>query len=116
VKAQMEAGKLKVLAIASPRRSPLMPEIPTMEEAGVPGYELSSWFALLAPAKTPQGIIDRLSRELRKAAADPRFIATLAPQGMEITASSPEEMLAAMRADSTKWRDVIAATGTTINQ
>jgi tripartite-type tricarboxylate transporter receptor subunit TctC len=115
-KAQVESGKLKILAIASPQRSPLMPEIPTMQEAGVPGYEVSSWFGMLAPAKTPRSIIDRLSREVRKAAGDPRFVATLAPQGMQIIASSPEEALAAMQADSKKWGEVIAATGITINQ
>jgi tripartite-type tricarboxylate transporter receptor subunit TctC len=116
VKPLMESGKLKVLAIASPRRSSLMPDVPTLEEAGVPGYEVRSWFGLLAPAKTPAGIVERLSREVKKAAADPRFVAALAPQGMQIIASSPDEMLAATQADSKKWGDVIAATGTTINQ
>ena len=53
VKPLTKAGKLKVLAIASPQRSPLMPEVPTLEEAGVPGYEVRSWFGMLAPAKTP---------------------------------------------------------------
>ena len=115
-KAQMDGGKVKLLAIASPRRSPLMPQVPTIDEAGVPGYEVSSFFGLLAPAKTPQSIVDRLSREVKKAAAHPRFIATLAPQGMEIVASSPEEMRAAMQTMSKKWGDVITATGTTINQ
>jgi tripartite-type tricarboxylate transporter receptor subunit TctC len=116
VKPLMEAGKLKILAIASAQRSPLMPEIPTLEEAGVPGYEVRSWFGMLVPAKTPQPVIDRLSREIKKAASDPRFVAALAPQGMQIIASSPEEMLVATQADSKKWSEVIAATGTTINQ
>src|SRR6516165_8585763 len=116
VKPLMEAGKLRVLAIASPRRSELMPEIPTLEEAGVPGYEVRSWFGLLAPAGTPQGIIDRLSGETKKAAAEPRFVATLAPLGMQIIASSPADMRAAMEADSNKWGELIAATGITINQ
>jgi tripartite-type tricarboxylate transporter receptor subunit TctC len=115
-KAQVDGGKVKLLAIASPRRAPLMPQVPTIDEAGVPGYEVSSFFGLLAPAKTPQSVIERLSREVKKAAADPRFIATLAPQGMEIVASSPEEMRADMQAMSKKWGDVITATGTTINQ
>jgi tripartite-type tricarboxylate transporter receptor subunit TctC len=115
-KALVEGGKLRILAIAAPRRSPLMPDVPTMAEAGVPGYEVSSWFGLLAPARTPPGIIERLAREVSKAAADPRLVAALAPQGMQILASSPEETLAAMRADSKKWGDVIAATGITVNQ
>jgi len=116
VKPLMEAGKLKILAIASAQRSRLMPDIPTLEEAGVPGYEVRSWFGMLAPAKTPQPVIDRLAQEIKKAASDQRFIAALTPQGMQIVASSPEEMLAAMQADSKKWAEVIAATGTTINQ
>jgi tripartite-type tricarboxylate transporter receptor subunit TctC len=115
-KAQADGGKIRVLAIAAPQRSPLLPQVPTVDEAGVPGYEVSSWFGLLAPAKTPQSVVERLSREVKKAAADPRFIAALAPQGMEIVASSPQEMSAAMQATSKKWGDVITATGTTINQ
>ena len=115
-KAQVETGKLKILAIASPKRSPLLPNVPTADEAGVPGYEVSSWFGLIAPAKTPQHIIDRLASEVKKAASDPRFIAALAPMGMQIVASSPTEALQAMHADSKKWGDVVKAAGITINQ
>ena len=116
VRGQLETGQLKMLAVASPQRSPLLPEIPTADEAGVPGYEVNSLYEMLAPAKTPQSIIDQLSREVKKATADPRFIAALAPQGMQIVASSPEEMLETMRTDSKKWGDVITATGITVNQ
>jgi tripartite-type tricarboxylate transporter receptor subunit TctC len=115
VKPLMEAGKLRVLAIASRRRSELMPEIPTLEEAGVPGYEVRSWFGMLAPAGTPQGIVDRLSGEVKKAAAEPRFVATLAPLGMQIIAGSSADMRAAMKADSSKWGELIAAAGITIS-
>ena len=115
-KAQIEAGKLRALAIASPQRSPLMPEIPTMEEAGLPGYDVASWFGSFAPAKTPPAIVDRLAREIKQAAAHPKFIAALAPLGMQIVATSPDEMAQAMRRDSEKWGKVIAETGTTINQ
>ena len=87
-----------------------------MNEAGVPGYEVSSSYAMVAPAKTPQSIIDQLSRELKKAAVDPRFISALAPQGMQIVASSPEEMLAAMQAEFKKMGRRNPATGTTVNQ
>lgn len=115
-KAQIEAGKLRALAIASPQRSPLMPEIPTMEEAGLPGYDVASWFGSFAPAKTPPAIVDRLAREIKQAAAHPNFIAALAPLGMQIVATSPDEMAQAMRRGSEKWGKVIAETGTTINQ
>jgi tripartite-type tricarboxylate transporter receptor subunit TctC len=116
VKPLMEAGKLRILAIASRHRSDLMPEIPTLEEAGVAGYEVRSWFGMLAPARTSEAVIERLSHAVKTAAAAPRFVAALAPQGMQIIASSPAEMRSAMQDDSRKWAEVIAATGITINQ
>ena len=102
VKSQYEAKQLRILAVASPQRSPLVPDVPTMVEAGVQGFALLL-VRLAPPANTPQGIVDRLSRELKTAASDPQFIARLAPQGMEIVTTSPEQMLAEMRADSKKW-------------
>jgi tripartite-type tricarboxylate transporter receptor subunit TctC len=116
VKPLMDAGKLRILAIASRHRSDLMPEIPTLEEAGVAGYEVRSWFGMLAPARTSEAVIERLSHAVKTAAAGPRFVAALAPQGMQIIASSPAEMRSAMQDDSRKWAEVIAATGITINQ
>ena len=87
-----------------------------MDEAGVPGYEVSSSNVLLAPAKTPPSIVDRVIARSAKSGGRPEVYLHLAPQGMQIVASSPEETLAAMRAESRKWGDVITATGTTINQ
>jgi tripartite-type tricarboxylate transporter receptor subunit TctC len=115
-KTQVESGKLRAYAIAAPRRSSLMPNLPTAAEVALPGYEVRSWFGMLAPARTPTSIIDRLSREIRLASTDPKFMAALEPQGMEIIASSPEEMAKAMREDFNKWGKVIRETGTTINQ
>ena len=114
-KAQIEGGKLRAFAIAAPQRSPLLPSVPTATEAGLPGYEVQSWFGMFAPAKTPQLIIDRLSRSIKAAAADPRFVTALTTQGMQIVASSPDEMAQAMREDARKWGDVIRETGVTIN-
>jgi tripartite-type tricarboxylate transporter receptor subunit TctC len=116
VKAQVESGKLRAYAIAAPQRASLMPDISTADEAGLPGFEARSWFGMFAPAKAPQSVIDRLAREIKKASVDPKFVAALAPQGMQIVASSPEEMAQAMREDSQKWGNVIRQTGTTINQ
>jgi tripartite-type tricarboxylate transporter receptor subunit TctC len=87
-----------------------------MEEAGLPGYDVTSWFGSFAPAKTPPAIVDRVAREIKQAATHPKFIAALAPLGMQIVATSPDEMAQAMRRDSEKWGKVIAETGTTINQ
>jgi tripartite-type tricarboxylate transporter receptor subunit TctC len=108
-------GKVKILAVASPTRSQLMPQVPTVQEAGVPGYELSGWFGLLAPAKTPQSVIDRLSSEVKKAVADARLKDRLTEQGLEIFGSTSAEMLAVMTADTKKWSEVIA-TGAKIPQ
>jgi tripartite-type tricarboxylate transporter receptor subunit TctC len=115
-KAQVESGKLRAYAIAAPQRSPLMPDVPSAEEAGLPGFEVRSWFGMFAPAKTPPAIVERLSREIRQASSDPKFVSALAPQGMQIVASSPAEMAQAIREDAKKWGDVIRETGTTINQ
>jgi tripartite-type tricarboxylate transporter receptor subunit TctC len=115
-KAQVENGKLRAYAIAAPQRSSLMPDVPSADDAGLPGYEVRSWFGMFAPAKASPDVIARLSREIKKASTDPKFVAALAPQGMQIVASTPEEMAQALREDSKKWGDVIRETGTTINQ
>jgi len=109
-------GKVKMLALAAPRRSSLMPQVPTVQEAGVPGYELSGWFGLLAPAKTPQNVVERLSSEVKKAVADPKLKDRLTEQGLEVVGSSSEDMLALMQADTKKWSEVITATGAKIPQ
>jgi len=109
-------SKVKMLALAAPRRSSLMPQVPTVQEAGVPGYELSGWFGLLAPAKTPQNVVERLSSEVKKAVADPKLKDRLTEQGLEVVGSSSEDMLALMQADTKKWSEVITATGAKIPQ
>jgi tripartite-type tricarboxylate transporter receptor subunit TctC len=113
-KSMSEGGKLKLLAVASPKRMPLMPDVPTMEEAGVPGYEMASWFGLLAPAKTPKVIVDQLSQEVKK--ADSKFGDRMQAQGLEIVGSSSEAMLLTMQADAKKWAELIKATGIQIPQ
>jgi tripartite-type tricarboxylate transporter receptor subunit TctC len=115
-KAMSDGGKLKLLAVASPRRMALMPDVPTMQEAGVPGFEMASWFGLLAPAATPKPVVDRLAAEMRKVVADPGFRARMAEQGLEVVGDSPDDMLAVMRSDTEKWAALIKATGIRIPQ
>jgi tripartite-type tricarboxylate transporter receptor subunit TctC len=110
-KAMSEGGKLKILAVASPTRMKLLPEVPTMSEAGVPGYEMGTWFGLLAPATTPDAIVDRLSQEVRTAVADPKFSERMASQGLEPVIGTRDEMLATMQADFKRWRDFIKQLG-----
>ena len=113
-KAMSEGGKLKLLAVTGSKRHPLMPEVPTMAEAGVPGYEVTGWFGILAPAKTPKPVLDRLTAEVRSAVADRRFRDKMSNVGLEPVGNTPEEMLAQMRSDTAKWADVIKATGAKI--
>jgi tripartite-type tricarboxylate transporter receptor subunit TctC len=109
-KAMSEGGKLKLLAVASPQRMPLMPDVPTVTEAGVPGFEMASWFGLLAPAKTPREIVERLSKETQKAVVDPKFTNKMSAQGLDIVGSTPDAMLETMKSDTKKWSEVIKAT------
>jgi tripartite-type tricarboxylate transporter receptor subunit TctC len=112
--AYKSSGKLKVLATTGDKRNPIMPDVPTMDEAGVPGYRLTGWFGLVAPAKTPKPVLDKLTAEVQRAVNDPRFRTRLKAQGLEVVGSTAEQMLAQMRADTTKWLDVIHKTGVKI--
>ena len=113
-KAMSEGGKLKLLAVTGKARSPFLPGVPTIDESGVPGYELTGWFGVLAPARTPQPVVDRLTAAVRAAAADPKFRYTMTAQGLDPVGSTPDDMLALMHADTRKWADVIKATGAKI--
>jgi tripartite-type tricarboxylate transporter receptor subunit TctC len=95
---------------------PSMPDVPTVSESGVPGYEMGSWFGLLAPAKTPKEIVDRLSREVNKAVNDARFSERMMAQGLQAVGGTSEQMVATMRADTTKWAELIKAADIKIPQ
>lgn len=105
---QIQAGKLKGLAIASRQRSPLLPDVPTVAELGYPGFEVTSWFGLSAPAATPQAIIERLNVEIAKAAASPAVQEKLAAQGLVAWPSTPEAFAEQVRSDSAKYAEVVA--------
>jgi tripartite-type tricarboxylate transporter receptor subunit TctC len=109
-----QGGKLKLLAVTGKTRSPLLPDVPTVEESGVPGFTLSGWFGILAPAKTPKPILSQLTGEVHKATADPTFVQKMNVQGLEVIGSTPAEMLALMQSDTKKWAEVIRLTGVKI--
>jgi tripartite-type tricarboxylate transporter receptor subunit TctC len=91
LQAYIKGGRLKALGVTKTTRSALLPEIPTMAEAGLPGFEMLSWFGLLAPAATPKAIISRLNSETIKALGAPDIKSAIATQGSEIMAGSPEQ-------------------------
>jgi tripartite-type tricarboxylate transporter receptor subunit TctC len=113
-KAMSEGGKLKVLAVASSERIALLPNVPTVAEAGVPGYTMASWFGLLAPAKTSTTIVERLSAETKTAVNSQVFKDRMKSVGLEIDGGTPAAMLETMRSDTQRWAELIKATGITI--
>lgn len=111
----VKAGKLRALAVTSARRSPAAPDIPTMAEAGYPDCEVLSWFALVAPAKTPAPIIDRLNAATDKALAQEDVKQRLAAIGVDPAPSTPAELAAFMASETAKWAKVVEISGATIN-
>jgi tripartite-type tricarboxylate transporter receptor subunit TctC len=107
----IRSGKLKALAVAAPARSAQLPEVPTSAEAGLPGYEVSAWFGLLAPAGTPKDIIGRLSNEARKALATKEIQESFAKHGIEAVGSTPEEFTALIVAEAAKWSRAVKLSG-----
>jgi tripartite-type tricarboxylate transporter receptor subunit TctC len=109
---QVRAGKLKGLAVTTPARSAIAPDVPTMAEAGVAGYEIAPWFAAYAPAGTPPAVIDKLNAEMRRILALPDVrTAFVDQQGMTLIASSPAELGAHTQREIAKWARVVKATG-----
>ena len=104
---QVKAGKIRALAVSPARRSPALPDVPTVAESGVPGYDSGAWFGLVAPAHTPQDIVDKLARETTRILKLPEVNARLADLGAEPVGGTPEQFAAHVRAEIAKWAKVI---------
>lgn len=107
----LRSGKLRALAVTTAKRSSTLPQVPTMAEAGVPGYEVSPWFAVFAPAGTPKPVIDKLNRALLDAMKQPDVVARFANIGADPIGSSPEELGAHLQRESDRWSKLIAERG-----
>jgi tripartite-type tricarboxylate transporter receptor subunit TctC len=107
----VKKGSLKVLGVASPKRLPFNPEIPTMAESGMPGFDASNWFALMAPAGTPKEIVQVLNAQMVKIAAMPDVRDKLALQGMIPDSSTPEQLATVIRNDLARWAQVAKKAG-----
>jgi len=99
----IKSGRLKALAVLGPKRSPLLPEVPTMQEAGVAGYSLTNWFGLLAPAATPREVVQNVFVDVKKVLEDPEIRKRIGDLGADVVGNTPEEFGAAMRAESQQW-------------
>jgi tripartite-type tricarboxylate transporter receptor subunit TctC len=107
----VKAGRLKALAVASAQRSQAVPTVPTVAEAGVPGFECVTWFALLAPAKTRRPIIGKLNTDVAKVLADREIVQRFVALGADARASTPEELTRFMRVETQRWGTVIKTAG-----
>lgn len=107
----VRSGKLKALGVTSTERISALPNVPTIADAGVPGYEFSTWWGLLAPAGTPQAVIDRLAQYTAKLVALPGFKERLAPLGIEASGSPPEEFGAFIKSEVDKYAAIAKAAG-----
>ena len=108
---QIRAGRVRTLAVSTTRRSIAFPEIPTLNEAGVPGFEVNGWYGILAPAKTPREIIAKLNAEITRILRTPEVVEHFARNGVEAVATTPEEFGAHIRAEIAKWKKVVAEAG-----
>jgi len=111
----IRAGKLRALAVTGAKRSQLLPDLPTIAEAGVPGYDSYVWFGVVAPAGTPPEIIARLNAALVKTAATPSFRDRLTEQGYDVLSSTPEQMANSIRGEIAKWGKIVKASGAKVD-
>ena len=105
------AGKVHALAVTADHRSPAFPDLPTVAEAGVPGYDAATWTGVIAPAGVPRPVVDKLNAAINKALKSPAFVQKFEKTGDEPGGGTPEEFAATIRKDSAKWGDVIARAG-----
>jgi tripartite-type tricarboxylate transporter receptor subunit TctC len=107
----VKGGRLRALAVTTLKRSPAMPDLPTLSEAGLPGFDASSWFAVLAPAGTPRDIVNKLNASIVKSLGAPEMKEKLASQGAEPIGNTPEQFAAHIQSELVKWARVIKESG-----
>jgi tripartite-type tricarboxylate transporter receptor subunit TctC len=107
----VRAGRLKAIGMTTPKRSPSMPEVPTFDEAGLKGYDVTGWYGLLAPGKTPPAIVNRINSELQQVLVDAEALKRLAIAGIEPTPGTPADFAALIKREIPKWAKVMKAAG-----
>ena len=108
---QAKAGKIRALGVTTAKRSALLPDLPTIAEGGLPGYEANNWYGLLAPAKTPAAIVERLNREVVKVLNMPNVKEQLFRSGLDASPSTQKEFAAYIKSEMAKWAKVVKASG-----
>ena len=115
VMSQLKAGNLRALGVASAQRLPQLPDVPTMTEAGLPGFEASSWFGLVAPAKTPQPVIDRLYAETARALQSPELQQRFTGLGARLVGNRPDEFAQFILVERAKWDRIVKTANVKLN-
>ena len=105
----VKGGKLKAIGVAGEKRSALMPEVPTLKEQGINGVDVSQWYAVFAPAKTPRPVIDRLNKALNEVLADKAVIQRLEAHGAEVSTMTPDQLRSYVQQEQVKWKKVVQA-------
>jgi 2-methylaconitate cis-trans-isomerase PrpF/tripartite-type tricarboxylate transporter receptor subunit TctC len=103
----IKAGKLRALAVAGPKRVRSLPDVPTLKEAGVDGVDVTQWYALFAPAKTPKAVVDQLNKSLNQVLADKETIKRMEDHGADVKTSTPQELRSLVQAELVKWKRVV---------
>lgn len=111
----VRGGKLRALGVTTTKRSPVLPEVPTIAEQGLPGYEATSWFGVMAPAGVPKPVVDKLSQQITKDITGPAGRKLIAEQGAEPVGNTPEEFAAFVKAEIAKWAKVIKDSGAQVD-
>ena len=110
----VKSGKLVAIAVTSPKRLAVLPEVPTVAESGYPGFRTITWNGLLAPARTPKAIIDTLAREVQRAIKDPAFRQNFANFGVDPIGDSPQEFATTIAAETSMWVEAVQVAGVKI--
>ena len=111
----VDSGKLRMLAATTTERLLDMPDVPTVDESGLPGYEITSWYAFFVREGTPQDIIDKYNKALNAALKDQKTIETLTGMGLLVRGGSPEELTKMMETEMVKWQEVVDTAGVSVN-
>jgi tripartite-type tricarboxylate transporter receptor subunit TctC len=112
---QIKAGRLKAIAVTGTRRSPVLPDVPTVIESGVPGYDVAAWYGLLAPVGTSGAIVDKIQRDVARFAREPAFRQSLSADGNEVVAGTPAEFSSFLEREVAKWRKAVVDAGAKVD-
>ena len=103
----VKTGKLRAMAVAGPKRSAKLPDVPTLKEAGVDGVDVTQWYAIFAPAKTPKPIVDQLNKALNQVLADKDIVKRIEDHGADVESSSPDQLGTLVKTELAKWKRVV---------